>query len=379
MNLNLDQISIGWLIISGLFVISFLVQVFYYLFFYLRVSSGKKYKYGAPRKEPVSIVICARNEAENLGRKLPLVLEQDYPEFEVIVVNDCSEDGTEQVLSRLKTRYTNLRSTIINKDAKFRHGKKLALTIGLKCAKYNWVLLTDADCSPAGPSWISQMQKHFVPSNDIVLGYGGYQKEKGLLNRIIRYDTFFIAMQYLSFALAGIPYMGVGRNLAYRRQLFFKNRGFASHLKLESGDDDLFINEVATGDNTAVELSPEAHTYSIPHKTWKSWYRQKCRHLTTGYHYNGPAIFLLGLENASRLLFYLLFLILLINKIILPYVIMIFLVRLVICTIILNSGMNRLNEKKLLIFSPFFDIGILLLNIACLVSNLFTQKSSKWR
>ena len=378
MDLNLDQISIVWLIISGLFIASFLVQVFYYLYFFVRISLGRRDTPETAGQKPVSIIICARNESENLEINLPLIMEQDYPEFEVIVVNDCSDDGTEQLLDRLKSRYNNLRSTIIKKDDKFRHGKKLALTIGLKCARYGRVLLTDADCRPAGPLWITLMQRHFAHPVDIVLGYGRYQKEKGLLNTIIRFDTFFIAMQYISFALAGVPYMGVGRNLAYRRKLFFESRGFATHLKLESGDDDLFINEVATRNNTAVEYSPPAHTYSIPRRTWKEWYRQKCRHLTTGHHYKGGIKFLLALENTSRLLFYILFLLLLINKIFLFWILGFFLVRLIISTIVLNSAMNRLDEKNLLIFSPFYDIGILLFNIFCLVNNLFTQKRSKW-
>jgi poly-beta-1,6-N-acetyl-D-glucosamine synthase len=378
-NFQIEQVSTVWIVVSGIFLASFLVQMFFYLFFYVRVLSRKRKEPGAIPEESVSIVICARDEAENLKNHLPLILEQNYHDFEVVVVNDCSDDNTEEILNELKARYPNLRSTIIRKDKRFSHGKKLAVTIGLKAATRNWVLLTDADCRPDSPQWISEIQKHFVSPREVVLGYGGYIRERGFLNKVIRYDTFFIAMQYFSFALAGCPYMGVGRNLAYKRSLFFANRGFASHLNLESGDDDLFINEVARNNNTAVEFSHLSHTSSIPDNTWKGWFRQKSRHLTTGFRYNGISKILLGLENSSRLLFYFSFLVLIINKIFLPYVAGLFIFRLLASTIILNIGMNRLNEKNLLVFSPVLDIGILLFNVFCVASNLTIQKRNRWR
>jgi cellulose synthase/poly-beta-1,6-N-acetylglucosamine synthase-like glycosyltransferase len=283
------------------------------------------------------------------------------------------------VLDRFRKQYSNLRTTEIKKDFKFIHGKKLALTIGIKAAKHAWVLLTDADCRPASPLWISGMHKHFGPPNDVVLGYGRYEPRKGLLDKFIRFDTFFIAMQYISFAVAGFPYMGVGRNLGYKRSLFFENKGFASHLKLESGDDDLFINEVAEKGKTGVEISHLAHTISVPSETWSAWFRQKRRHLTTGMHYKVSTRILLGLEISSRLIFYASFLLLVINKIFLPYVLLAFLIRTITSIIILNKGMNRLNEKNLLIFSPIFDIIILMINIYFVCCNLLTIKRSRWR
>ncbi len=379
MSFELDQTDIIWIIIAGVFAVSFLVQLFYHLFFYIRSALYRSDNTITSSGEAVSVVICARNEAENLKNNLPAILEQDYADYEVVVVNDSSEDNTEEVLNRLKKQYPDLRSTVIRKDQKFSHGKKLAMTIGLKAAKNEWVLLTDADCRPASHLWISQMQKHFTTPNEIVLGYGGYERGNGLLNKLIRYDTLFIAMQYFSFALAGFPYMGVGRNLAYRKSLFFGNKGFASHLNLESGDDDLFINEVATKENTGLELSHLAHTVSPPAKSWTEWFSQKSRHLTTGFHYRGGTRFLLGLEIVSRVLFYVLFILLIANKIFLPWILTIFAIRLISGYLILNSVMNRLNEKNLLVFSPVYDIVVFIINIFCVVGNSITQKRSRWR
>ncbi len=379
MSFEIDQTGIYWIVVAGIFLLSFTVQMFYYLYFFLRLTIHRYSDTIVSSGKPVSVIICARNEANNLENNLPYILEQDYPDYEVIVVNDCSEDHTEEVLARLKEKYSNLRSTILKKDVKFTHGKKLALTIGIKSALYEYLLLTDADCRPSSPLWISQMQKHFVPPNEIVLGYGSYERKPGLLNKLLRFDTFFIALQYLSFALAGFPYMGVGRNLAYKRSLFFENKGFASHLKLESGDDDLFINQVASKENTEVEFSHLAHTCSVPPESWAEWYGQKRRHLTTGMHYSRSTRFLLGMEMISRLLFYISFIMLIFSQVYILYIIGLFLIRLTTSVLILNSGMNRLNEKNLLLFSPIFDIFIFLFNTFCVASNLIFQKRSRWR
>ena len=197
--------------------------MFYYLFFYLAV-----YLYKTPatetKKQPVSVIICARNEAENLRNFLPSVLEQDYPDYEVIVVNDCSEDNSYDVLGKFLMQYPHLKISTVNKDPKFTHNKKFAQFIGIKAAKNEILLFTDADCQPESDKWIEAMTSHFDDKITFVLGYGGYLNEKGLLNKYIRFDSMTIAMQYLGMAIQGIPYMGVGRNLAYRRSAIFQKQ-----------------------------------------------------------------------------------------------------------------------------------------------------------
>ena len=158
----------------------------------------------------------------------------------------------------------NLRISTVNKDPKFTHNKKFAQFIGIKAAKNEILLFTDADCQPESDKWLGAMTSHFHEKTDFVLGYGGYINKKGLLNKYIRYDCLSIAMQYLGMAIRGIPYMGVGRNLAYRRSLFFANNGYGAHNHLISGDDDLFVNSNATKTNTTVEFRQETHTRSVP-------------------------------------------------------------------------------------------------------------------
>ena len=353
-------------------------QLTYYLFVYSRILFYKQ-KDRHTSNEPVSVIICARNEVENLKKYLPIVLTQDYPNYEVIVVNDCSCDESEETLAVLQTKYPRLRVTTINEDKKFYHGKKLALTIGIKAAKNELLLLTDADCYPVDKNWINRMQQNFTDKTEIVLGYGGYINKKGWLNRLIRFDTFFIALQYFGLTLAGKPYMGVGRNLAYRKSTFFKNKGFARYSYILSGDDDLFINNIAKKNNIKIEIDKTSHTRSLPKTTLKKWLTQKRRHLTTGKYYKAKSKFILGLEILSRNFFYLSFIILLVLKFNYKIILIAFLIRLLLQSIIIKKGMNRLQEKGFLLLTTLFDIILPIINFYLLISNYLITKHNKWK
>ncbi|MDQ3682655.1 MAG: glycosyltransferase, partial [Bacteroidota bacterium] len=281
------------------------VQVFYYVFFFSRLAFYKPKEKQRSQQHPVSVIICARNEDENLARNLPGVLVQSYSTtHEVIVVNDNSVDDSKYVLAELHKAFKKLQVIELEQEAKMIAGKKFPLSVGIKEAKHEIVLLTDADCVPASEHWLFKMQNGFTDNVEIVLGYGAYQKLPGLLNKIIRFETFHTALQYLSYAISGVPYMGVGRNLAYRKNLFFQNKGFSSINHIPGGDDDLFINQVATKSNTAVSIDPESFTLSIPKKAWKDWKRQKNRHYSTGKFYKTSHQLLLGLYTGSFFLFY---------------------------------------------------------------------------
>lgn len=287
------------------------IQLFYYLFFFSRLAFYPmgKLEESQQASEDLSVIICAKDEETNLRRNLPVVLQQRYqddqlhPKFEVIVVNDNSEDDSTHYLRSIQPGYPHFRSIELKQEAKGIPGKKYPLTVGIKGARFDKLVLTDADCRPAGVHWLQKMSLGFVPGKDIVLGYGAYERKPGLLNKVIRFETYFSALQYLSFALAKLPYMGVGRNLAYSKDLFFHHKGFLAHQGIPSGDDDLFINKAATGRNTAVIIHPEAITYSEPKTCWSAWMRQKSRHLSTGRYYRPIHKFLLGLFSLSLSLY----------------------------------------------------------------------------
>jgi cellulose synthase/poly-beta-1,6-N-acetylglucosamine synthase-like glycosyltransferase len=360
-----------------IFLLLFIVQLFFYGFFFLKFTRYQEASSSA-QTEGVSVVICARNEYHQLKENLPQILNQEYPDFEVVVVNHASEDDTAFFLSKMAEQYPQLKIVEIRENLNFFDGKKFPLSIGIKSATHDLVLLTDADCRPVSPHWINLMAGGFSKEKEIVLGYGAYMSSNSLLNRLIRFDTIHIALQYFSFTLAGIPYMGVGRNMAYRKSLFYEEKGFTSHYNIHSGDDDLFINRAATRKNTRIVANPESFTLSQPKKSFKEWWTQKKRHLSTSRYYRWRHKFLLRLYIFSTVLFYALFALLLaLNYTIFP-VLALFILRLAIQLFIFRKTLARLNEKGIWLLVPLFEIILILINTALTVS-AFMSKETKWK
>ncbi len=282
----------------GVFV---LIQLVYYLFVFTRLIFYRQETPAAPSApEGVTVLVCAWNELENLHELLPLLDAQEYPLFEVVVLDDRSEDGTADYLKENMDSWKHIRTIHIDTEYPHITAKKYALTVGMKHARFPIALMTDADCRPVSSNWITTMAGQLVEEKDIVLGFSPYYKESGLLNWFIRCETFYTAVQYFSLALTGVPYMGVGRNLMYRTSLFFAHRGFYKHKNIVGGDDDLFMNQAATATNTAINMDPDAFVYSYPKTSWGSWFRQKQRHLSVGKHYHFMHKFRLGLLSGSH-------------------------------------------------------------------------------
>jgi cellulose synthase/poly-beta-1,6-N-acetylglucosamine synthase-like glycosyltransferase len=365
-------------LLFGLLMLVCCIQLFYYLYFFRHLAF---YKTPPARSQflqhPVSVVVCARDEAANLARNLPGVLLQQYPTTnEVIVVNDNSADETRYMLAELQKKYRKLQIIELTQEAKHIDGKKFPLSVGIKEARHEVLLLTDADCMPATEHWMYLMQHAFDIGIEVVLGYGAYQKQPGMLNKLIRFETFHTALQYLSYALAGNPYMGVGRNLAYRRKTFFNNKGFAAINHIPSGDDDLFVNKVATGQNTAVVINPDAFTLSAPKQTWAEWIKQKRRHYTAGKFYKWKHKWLLGVYTASYLSIYPL---LILSSIYFDWrwALLPFLVRMIIQGIVWKQAMQRLQETDLFRWFPLLDLWMFVYYLFFIPT--LWQKPGKWK
>jgi glycosyltransferase involved in cell wall biosynthesis len=302
--------STNELVLLSVAGVLFLIQVIYYLALYNRIRAHNK---AVRRKRlsfsevlsPLSVVIYAKNETENLRNFLPSVLEQDYPEFEVIVVDDGPTEETEELLSLLARDYPHLHRSFTPENSRYISHKKLALTLGIKASKYDWLVFTEANCQPKSKNWLRLMARNFTPDTDIVLGYSGYERMKGWMHKKIAFDSLFTAMRYLGYALARKPYMGIGRNMAYRKELFFQQKGYSAHLNLQRGDDDLFVNQIATKKNTRVETDVNAtvRIRPIQHKT--DWREEKVSYMATSQYYKGSQRYVLGFETFTRILFYL--------------------------------------------------------------------------
>ncbi len=370
--------SLVALIFLSLLGVSFLVQMLYYWLVFARLAFYKPAPDKPESQPPVSVVISARNEYHNLRQFLPKILTQNYPDFEVIVVNHASDDESLEYLKELQGKYQHLKLVNIERDLNFFKGKKFPLSLGIKSAKHDILLLTDADCEPAGPDWIAGMAKNYVQDIEVVLGYGPYRKGPGLINRIVRYDTFLVAMQYLSFALTGMPYMGVGRNLSYRRSLFFKNKGFTSHYNIPSGDDDLFINKVALKKNTTIEISPDTFMYSQAKSGFGEWVTQKLRHLSTGRYYSTKFKTLLGLFSISQIIFYASLVVLLIFRVCPWCLLTVFLLRCYSQFVVHKFVMRRLNESGILLFSLLWEIIYIIFMFFITFMSVF-RKNHTWK
>ena len=247
----------------------------------------------------VSVIVAARNEYQNLQSLVPTLLDQDYDNFEIVIVNDRSDDKSFDYLMQLKN-HPRMKVVFVDHLPDHINSKKYALTLGIKAAKNDILIFTDADCAPSSRYWLQGMVSGFDDNTQMVLGFSPYKKEKGFLNSLIRFETHLTGILYLSFASNNMPYMGVGRNLSYRKQFFLNKKGFNGFQELTGGDDDLFVNKTANSRNTRISLSPESTTLSIPKSTLREYLHQKIRHLSVGKYYNGRDRFFLGLFSITH-------------------------------------------------------------------------------
>jgi glycosyltransferase involved in cell wall biosynthesis len=366
--------AIIWPCVLG---VAALIQIYYYLFIFNKLANYTAPEKDASQEYPVSVIICAKNEAENLVKNLPGILVQDYKTtHEIMIVNDNSTDESKYVLEEFQHSFKDLTIIALKQEAKGIPGKKFPLSVGIKSSKHEIVLLTDADCIPASEHWIKKMQSGYRTGVEIVLGYGAYKKYPGMLNKLIRFETFHTALQYFSYALTGKPYMGVGRNLSYRKETFLRNKGFSTINHIPSGDDDLFINKIATKTNTAIVIDKDAHTLSEPHKSWHEWMQQKNRHYTTAKYYKPSHKFSLSLYAFAHTLIYPLTVL---TAIFFNWYIAvgIFVLRLLVEAIVWNKTMKKLNEADLFKWFLFFDIWIFLYNLFFFPS-LWRKPNKRW-
>lgn len=358
----------------GILFFCLLIQLYFSLFVHLKLGLVKVEEIPDAAVKPLSVVICARNEVENLKAYLPAVLEQNYPDYEVVVVNDRSWDGTKELLEEFTRHYKHLKIVTVNEGSKFIAGKKFAVTMGIKAASNEWLVFTDADCVPASSNWLRGMQQPDKDQTQILLGYSPYSKKRGFLNALIRFETFFTAVNYLSFALKGMPYMGVGRNMAYKKTLFFNNKGFAAHMHIPSGDDDLFVNAHANPDNTAIRINKDTQVWSQPNTSFSAYLRQKKRHFGAGKLYKPRHKFILSMQIVVQFLFYMLSAVLLCFKTTFYPALMILLLSIIVRCFVYPKLLKRLSYGDLSWWFPVLDILLFIFLVFNGILSIFVKK-----
>ena len=364
------------MVLLFLFAFIVLINCVYFLLF-SKFSLRSINKEAQKKYFPLSLVVYTKNQALNLKDNIPLWLEQEYPDFEIILINDASFDDTLNVMELFEENNENIKIVNVENNETFWGSKKYALTLGIKKASHQRMIFTGADCKPASNKWLNEMGAHFSSKKQIVLGYGSYYKKKGLLNRLIRFDTLLTAIQYFSFTLFGMPYMGVGRNLAYSSNVYYDNGGFVSHIEIQAGDDDLFINQIATKTNTAICYSKKSFTYSESKSTWKEWISQKKKYITTAKLYQFKHQFFLSFFYTSLFLFWVFSistLSLLDWKI--PSALILF--RMVFQYITMYHAAKKLGEKDLIAWFPFLEIIFIIFQFTIFIIYSLS-KSNSWK
>ncbi len=349
------------------------IQLAYYLGIFSKFAFAKLPEI-KPKKIPISVIVCAKNEADNVTRFVPLLAAQDYPDFEIILIDDASIDSTRDLFEEFERTYPNVRLVKVENNEAFWANKKFALTLGIKAAKKDYLLFTDADCYPTSDQWIKEMTSNFTMNKTIVLGYGAYEKiANSFLNKIIRFETMLTAVQYFSWAKSGKPYMGVGRNLAYKKEEFFNVRGFMDHMKIRSGDDDLFINQAGTRKNTTICFTPGSFTYSEPKKKFGDWFNQKRRHVSTAGHYKFFDRAQLAVFYTSQILFILLAILLLAFQYQWMLVGGLILFRYLVTWLVLGFSSGKLKEKDVMYWYPFIEIVLVFTQMNIFMTNVFSK------
>lgn len=355
------------------FIAVVVIQFLYYIVVFGKFSFAKPQTVN-PKRVPISVIVCAKNEEENVKKFVPLLAEQNYHTFEIVLIDDASSDNTLEVFEEFEKQYPNIKLVKVENNEAFWGNKKFALTLGIKAAKYEYLLFTDADCYPTSKDWITAMSAQFTQQKNIVLGYGAYEKiSNSFLNKIIRFETLLTATQYFSWAKIGKPYMGIGRNMAYKREEFFKVRGFMDHMKIRSGDDDLFINQAANGDNTTICYVQDSFTYSTPKISFKDWFTQKRRHVSTAKHYKLFDRNQLGLFYLSQLLFLLLPIVLLAFQYQWIAVVSIIGFRYLFAWLTLGFAAGKLKEKDVMYWFPIIEIVLIFTQLNVFITNTFSK------
>ena len=360
-------------IIFYIFIVVTIIQFFYYILIFGKFAFYKSSKQNNQNFN-ISVIVCAKNEEENLKKLLPLLITQDYPNFEIVLIDDASRDETLEIFEEYEKLHKNIKLVKVENNEAFWGNKKFALTMGIKAAKTDHLLFIDADCYPNSQNWISEMSSHFTNEKTIILGYGAYEKIAGsFLNKIIRFETLLTATQYFSWAKKGNPYMGVGRNLAYNRKEFYEVNGFINHMKIRSGDDDLFINQVANGNNTAICYSTNSFTKSVPKTNLQDWINQKRRHIATASYYNAFDKIQLSIFYFSQIAFVFLSIFMLISQFQWIVVLSLISFRYIFAWISLGFSAGKLKEKDVMYYFPILEVVLMLSQFYLFIINIFTK------
>lgn len=372
------------LILLALLLLSFVALSLYYGLFWFRVG---RFKRDVVSKQPsangqqpsVSVVMVVHNEAEFLKSSLPYLLEQDYPDYEIVIVDYTSTDDTRYVLRVCSENYPNLKPILFPHDVNMFQGKKYPLSIGIKSATKDVILLTEAESVPRSFDWVSQMMKGYCGDTQIVMGCNIVKSNGTLLGAFQQYENMTYNASYIGAMAMGNPFTATGRNLSFRRDFFFKQGGFISHYSIPDGADDLFVNANANSRNSSVVLSSDAFVVSEPRSSFRLWHQDRSHRLYTRRYY--------GLKDKLMLAFYPLSQFVFLASLVLLLVFQLFPWQLLVALLVVKliwqivSALplaKRFEIKKIQFFAPLFEFYFLFAN-TFMTTFALRRKNKQWR
>ncbi|MDQ1771381.1 glycosyltransferase [Labilibaculum sp. A4] len=364
-----------WAILIVLLV-AFCVQMLYQLRYIQLFKKEKKTNHNI-KTEPVSIVICVKNEGCYLQENLSLFLEQEYPDFELILVNDGSEDETETIIKEFQKRYPHLRSTKIPLDDKFQHNKKLALSIGIKAAKNEKIIFTNIHSKPSSSKWLQE----FVNSWDkgVHIGYANFENKKGFFYNFLKFDLLSKNIKSAGFASSGNAHSGNGDNLGYKKSDFFANKGFVKHSHFEAGYDHLMVFQLAKLSGASVCLQPEAKINLSSICAFDQWIRINRHYYKCRKYLPFKIRLLTDLEPISKMIFYSISIYALLFTHLYFFVAIIYLTKIILIGTLFKISTRHLKEENLFLSSYLYEIFVLFSKIYFLSTNFILSKSNQWK
>ncbi len=359
--------------ILSIFLFALFVQLMYHVFLFSRLAFYRKATTSNNLTAKISVVVCCKNEIQTIPQLIEQLKLQQYPDYEIIIVDDCSDDGTFEYLNKLQQK-----NLFVYQVVKSIAGKKELLEFGIRNATSDWILVCDADCLPRSSNWIQSMTQAIQnEQTEIVLGYAPFTEEKAWVNLFSRYENFHTGITYLSMAIAKHAYMGVGRNMMFKKSLYNKYIEQVKSIPTLSGDDDLLINMSSNRENTTVCIDKDSFVYSATKNTFSAFLNQKKRHISTSYYYKKWDIFILSMYPISLFLLWLsYFIIVIYYPLILIGTSILLLGYLTTAMLVKTYCAEKLNFRSKI---PVFILDILFLSYQILIHPLYLiNKNKQW-